>query len=479
MFFNAVENISRYAIRLFPILVAVCLLVFPAYKGILPGYIPVLLGVAIAAVCFRQHAAISRYINSWSNLKLLLLLIVLPAIIQFILIMVIQSEATYDGLFVFRHAETLVSTGKMDPLTYYPPLQTWWYAAWFKLFGASTVVAQIAHIPLSAGITWLVYRTAKRLGSQAHARMAGLAAAWYPSFIGYVLTTPYYHYLYTFLMVLMVWALIRAVGFNLQQSTSRLPNWKYYFIAGLAGGLGALTKGTQLIAPIQVVTWLLVLGCVTKIFPWRRIAGGIVIFGIGMMLVLSPWMIRNWGVFDDIVPVCTSGGLVLYSANNPTSNGLYSDIPDTVALKTPAEMLAHSRWCSDQAKEFIISQPGVFLNLAWRKFLHTWGVEATFADLINRAGKPCIYTQHAFTLFFLTGWSALVTAWLFISYQRLRIQKSLSTYEILSGVLILSNALVYVVFEGGDRHHLPLVPLILLCLIGGRPVENSHATKND
>jgi len=473
MILIALENISRFAIRFFPYLVAACLLIFPAYKGIWPGYIPVVSGLVFTMVFYRKQNGISECIGSWSNCRLFLILLVLPATIQIMLILVIQSVPMYDGLFVVRHAETLVTTGRMDPLTYYPPLQTWWYAAWFKLFGSSAVVAQLSHIPLSAGVTWLVYRTAKYFGSEKHARMVGLAAAWYPSFVSYVLTTPYYHYLYTLLMVWMVHGLLRGAAtfpiqkstFNSQHSTLNIQLWKYWGVAGVAAGLGSLTKGTQLIAPLQVVTWLVILGCVTKVFPWRRMIGGMIVFLIGMMLALGPWTIRNWYVFNDVVPVCTSGGLVMYSANNPTSNGLYSDIPDTVALQTPAEMLAHTRWCSDQARDFIRNHPKEFANLAWRKFLHTWGVEATFAELIHRKDKPAVPMQHAFSFLFLTGWASLVAAWALKSFLLARQRSPLSAYELLAGVLILSNALVYVVFEGGDRHHLPLVPLILLYLM--------------
>ena len=38
-------------------------------------------------------------------------------------------------------------------------------------------------------------------------------------------------------------------------------------------------------------------------------------------------------------------------------------------------------------------------------------------------------------------------------------------FPLLVAVLVLSNAAVYLVFEGGDRHHLPLVPLIMAILL--------------
>lgn len=483
MISHAVETISRYGIRLFPFLTAGCVLIFPAYKGVWPGYVPIVAGILFTGFFISRFDELARYISARTTRWLGIALYVLPAVVQVALIWVIQSEPTYDGLYVFRHAETLLNTGRMDPMTYYPPAQTWWYALWFKLFGVSPEVAQLSHIPFSIGITWSVYRMGKLIGGEVSARLVALGVAWYPSFLGYVLTTPYYHYLYTLLTLWLVWGLVKAATINIQRSTSSVQHstcdirvWMYWGMAGLAAGLGALTKATQLIAPLQVVAWTVVTACALAI-PWRKWLVGLVVFCAGMLLVVGPWTLRNWMVFEDLVPVCTSGGLVLYSANNPGSNGLYSGIPDAVDLDTPAQMLAHSRWCSEQAKAFMMEHPRAFMRLAWIKFLHTWGIEATFADLINRGGKPCIQTEHVFTFLFFSGWAALVGAWLRKSFLQIRHHTPLSAFEILAGVLILSNAVVYVVFEGGDRHHLPLVPLILLLLIPSIP--NARSTNSD
>jgi hypothetical protein len=337
---------------------------------------------------------------------------------------------------------------------------TWWYAGWFRVFGVSSLVAQWSHIPLSLGVTWATFRLARQVtGSLSAATWAGLMVAWYPTFLGYVLTTPYYHYLYTVMTVLMVWALYRfwIIDFGF---------WigGFAFFAGVTAGAGALTKAVQLIAPLQMVTWLVVMACALSFrsLPWRKWAGGVLAFGVGMLLVLAPWMARNERVFGEVVPICTSGGLVLYSANNPESNGLYSGMPDAVLLMSPTEMLAHSRWCSDRAKAFMKHEPALFLNLVGRKFLHTWGSEATFTELINWRGESTAWIKMGFSFVFLSGWAGLVFLWGQGAIRQLRQRAPLSSYEVLMGVALLSNALVYVIFEGGDRHHLPFVPLIVV-----------------
>ncbi len=468
------DRLSRIAfgfIRFFPGLVVISLLMIPAVKGLWLGYVPILVGAAVAwglAVCWP---GILPVVSSIPGGRWAWWLYGFPVLGQAMLIFVFAPVPSFDGFFVYSHAVTLVETGMMDPMTYYPPAQTWWYALWFQVFGGSVLVAQLAQIPLSAGVTWCTVRLARAVVGEPHARLAGLAVAWYPTFLIYVLTTPYYHYLYTLLTVLMVWLLIRY---------ERDDQWRWIILAGAAAGLGALTKAVQLIAPLQVLVWwvVLVLASGGRSIRWRHYGRGAAGFVVGMLVVIGPWAYRNYQVFDALVPVCTSGGLVLYSANNPASNGLYSSIPDEVSLDSPAAMLAHSRWCSEQARAFMVEEPAHFARLALNKFLHTWGVEATFAELINRRGVHDPWIKPGFSFLSMGGWSVLVFWWVGGAFRAWRHGLKPGAYEALAGVLIWSNAVVYLVFEGGDRHHLPLVPLLVVMLLdlqrradGCRPCE--------
>jgi hypothetical protein len=447
---------SVLAIRTFPLLVALCVMVFPAYKGMALGYVPLAVGALAAGWLLR-----AKCVPAVLGRPGIVALYVLPLVLQAVLLLTFRPEPWFDGLYVYRHAVELLNSGRMDPMTYYPPAMTWWYAGWFWRMGASVPLAQLSQLPLSAGVTWATLQLAREVaGAEGTSRRIALATAWYPTFLGYVLTTPYYHYLYTLLTVLMVWLLLRC--WNRAWTPAGMV------LAGLCAGLGALTKAVQLVAPLQLGCWLLIMMCANR---WnaatvRRWMLGAGLFVVGMMLVLLPWMMRNWRTFHDLVPVCTSGGLVLYSANHPDSNGLYSDGPDKVALATPADMLAHSRWCADQAKTFMRDEPGLFAHLVWRKFLHTWGSEATFTELINWRGQTTPAIKRGFSFLFLAGWAAVVFFWVVCAGRMIRGREPLTAFEVLVGVLILSNALIYVVFEGGDRHHLPLVPLILV-LVGG------------
>lgn len=430
--------------RIFAVVVLGLLMSFPALKGMWLGYVPVLAGLALAQHLIKT--GLPAVVPGWSERRFLAFVIAVPAVVQIVLLLALRPEPSFDGLFVYREAVTLAATGQLSPLTYYPPAQTWWYALWFKLLGATPLVAQLSHLPWHAAVTLLAYGLTRQVASSA-ARPAAVAVAFYPSFLGYVLTTPYYHYLYTATLVASAWgwwAMARGGRGGLG--------------AGLVSGVGALTKATQLIAPAQAAVFALLAPGVTA----RRKIALVLLTAAGLGLVLAPWAVRNYRIFGAWVPVCTSGGLVLYSANNPESNGLYSPTPDQAAIHTPADMLAHSQACSEKAVDFIRENPGHFARLAARKVLHTWGSEATFAELINRRGRPLGRMEDLFSAAFLAGWSALVGLWSMAAWRDLRARRPPDLWELLVAVVVGSNLVVYAVFEGGDRHHLPLVPLLVV-----------------
>lgn len=449
---NRVRQLTALLFRSMALLVLGLVLLFPSHKDLTIVYGPLLLALGLALSLHR------RFQTGWSPFESLrapayfALLVIGPALLQMALLLLLRPEPMFDGKFVYEEAVALAKTGQMSPLTYYPPAQTGWYALWFKLFGVSPLVAQCSHLPLHALVSLLTYGLARSTVPR-HARIAGLAVAWYPGFVGYVLATPYYHYLYTAGVVATAWAWVSAV---------KCP--RNAVVAGLASGFGALAKATQLIAPAQAVLfWLLAPSADGKSTArLARIWKLVLLFVCGMAIVIAPWTFRNWKIFGELVPVCTSGGLVLYSANNEESNGLYSGVPDAASIDSPHAMLAHSRESADRAKRFIRENPGRFLSLAWNKILHTWGGEATFAELINNRGQSLGWAEDLFSAAFFLGWACIVGFWAAVSITALNARLPLSAIELASAIVIGSNAAVYALFEGGDRHHLPMVPLIVV-----------------
>ena len=267
----------------------------------------------------------------------------------------------------------------------------------------------------------------------------------------YILVTPYYSSLYVVFILLMVLSWLRVQADR--------PFWIPAFGGGVAAGCGALAKAVLLIAPAQTLLFLIL---TDRSIVQRRLWVVWGIFTLAMMATIAPWILRNYQVFGRPVPVATSGPLVLYSANNPRSNGLYSSLPDETHVTTPAEMLSHGQWCREQAFRFIRSRPRDFASLVWRKLLHTWGTETTFVELINFKGQTLGKWDPALRAVVLTGWATLVLAWATTAVRAMYHRMPPAPLEIATGLLVLSKIIVYSLYEGGARHHLPAVPLLIL-----------------
>lgn len=455
------------AFRLAPLLVLSALWVFPAYKHVYLGYLPVICGSLLALAIRARHPGGAVRHRPPNDLAFLTGLVLLTAAMQAAAVLVFRPQPLADGYYVLREAGRLLTTGRMNPVTYYAPAQIWYYAAFFRGFGATPLVAQLSQIPLGACLPLLVFFAGRVAIGPAAARGAALAVALYPSLVLYILVTPYYFYLYTFcwLLTLAAWLRLAAGG---KPATAV---W-----GGVAAGIGALAKSVLLLAPFQA---LLFLALAAGSFWRRRVWQSWLLFVCAMAATILPWTLRNWHVLGVPVPICTSGPMVLYSANHPDSNGLYHSRPDESMPANAQEMVAHAARCRRLAWAAIRHQPAAFLRRAGFKFLHTWGTETTFVELINRNGQPLQAAGLALRFVVQTGWAALVCAWAGMALRRLRTRAPPDILEIAAGLLVFSKFAVYVVYEGGARHHLPVVPMLILLVASGLATtsarEQGHA----
>lgn len=459
---NYIGKFIHAVFLLFLLAVAAAVPAFPVLKARLVIALPILLVFLLWGLSRTPRVRglllrIREGIDACPERLYTALILIVPAVIQIAAILIIRPVPVHDARFVIDQAVRFAQTGSMPPLTYYAPGQIWWYAAFFRVFGAGDLVAQLSHVPLAVLAVLVCYRTARQWTPD-HARGLSALFALYPAWIFYILVTPYYFYLYTLLILLMVWAIGQAL---------RDGQWLWAALAGLAAGTAALTKAVALIAPMQIAAAMMC-GRV------KRKALIILSFVLVMTAVLMPWSIRNYRVFNAWVPVCTSGGLVLLSANHPDSNGLYSPVPDETLIKTPENMLAHSRECEEEAWRIIREHPVFFLERAVKKFIHTWGNEATYAELINRRGKKAPWLDNAMASLSQTAWVGLVLSCVILILRgRAGARPSKEGVMIcLLEIIILSNALVYLVYEGGARHHLPMVPLLLLWMTASKNGSN-------
>jgi len=156
------------------------------------------------------------------------------------------------------------------------------------------------HLGLGAGTVWLTAAAAKGSGlSRGQGIIAALVTACDPVLVwqsrSVMTETPA-----AFLTAASLAALCR-------------PGWTGPVLGGLAFGLAASCRPSLLAGAILTIMAALV---VKPGAPWLRLVRGGAL-AAALVMVLLPWMIRNYLVFGEPVWTTTHGGYTLALANNP------------------------------------------------------------------------------------------------------------------------------------------------------------------
>jgi len=172
---------------------------------------------------------------------------------------------------------------------------------WFKFFGDnSELTAKWMNVVMSMGTIYLVYYLLHRLTERKFIIMAAtIAVIFFPQ-----------HIAYTNAIGTEVMSAFFLAGVIAIQVTPF--NWKIkYPVLGVAVGIMALTKPFFMAYPlvIALVEWL-------KHKEYKESLKLLAIVTAFMILVISPWTVRNYNKFGRIIPISYNSGFNLYINNN-------------------------------------------------------------------------------------------------------------------------------------------------------------------
>ncbi len=152
----------------------------------------------------------------------------------------------------------------------------------------------------------LVAGLAGRIAGPGGAVAGAAIAAVYPPIAwlsGYVLSEP----LYSALALAVVW-LLHVVPAG---AARRVPAALATFAAGVLAGVAVLTKELMVFFLPFAAVWLL----------WRRGRIPALALAVGVALVLTPWIARNYAVHGRFVLTASHGGVTFWTGNNPLARG--------------------------------------------------------------------------------------------------------------------------------------------------------------
>jgi hypothetical protein len=257
-------------------------------------------------------------------------------------------------------------------------------------------------------------------------------------------------------MLLGVWLLLR--------DPDRL-RLSHVILGGICLGLSTLTRPPGLLIPAVILPYL----WLSQRSFWRPVFRLIVV-GVFMLLTLLPWVVRNYGIFNDFV-LTTNGGANLWIGSlYESGNGgfLLDESLTAEELAQSGEInamdeLTQQDMFREWALENIREQPVSYFLYGFKKmremyFFDIEGVALSFAELPaeTEIPKPIRFATYASAQVYYMLVVILLGVSL-VSYLT-RLRQSKPGYLLLI-LLILYWTAIHFIYFGSGRFHYPILPI--------------------
>jgi 4-amino-4-deoxy-L-arabinose transferase-like glycosyltransferase len=342
---------------------------------------------------------------------------------------------------------------------YWPPGWSFTLALFFKIFGPSLYIVKMINLACSVVAGWFTLDLGRRLfKSELAGRLALLTLAIYPNSIGYI-PSAMTEVFYTTLFLALLWMIV-------------VPRTNFRFLAaGLVLGVATLVKSQSL----AVLPFIFLIAILRQPLTLKRISAAL--FGVGLVgatacLVIAPWIVRNYAVFNQWVFISTNGGLTLLTGNNPSARGDYTpDDPLVTSIdRNVSNQVEVDKEARRRALEWIKENPGRFVLLIPMKWFRLWAPDGESEWWFQGGFKA--YEEYAFyfrlvrylnqaiymLLLLAFAWSGLL-----LFSGRVKISESLLDWWALPYAIAVYLTVLAIVFPGQSRFHYPAMPLIIMC----------------
>jgi 4-amino-4-deoxy-L-arabinose transferase-like glycosyltransferase len=171
----------------------------------------------------------------------------------------------------------------------------------FALFGKSLVAVQVVNVAFSSITAVLTHVLARKTGlSQTAGVIAALVFFFHPGILVAESRGGVECMLTLCLAASVLYALIAI----------ERQNFGAFAIAGMLNGLAMLVKSS--VAPILPALFLYSMWKMGDGFRRRKILAGMAICGFVTVLVMAPWVVRNYRLSGEFIPTMTVSGLVAF-----------------------------------------------------------------------------------------------------------------------------------------------------------------------
>jgi 4-amino-4-deoxy-L-arabinose transferase-like glycosyltransferase len=331
-----------------------------------------------------------------------------------------------------------------------PPVYPYILAAVFKVFGVYSTASAFVILTFNsifAALTCLtIYGIAKRIYGTAVARATAWTWAVFPYLIYWPVRVVWETSFTTFLLSLALLLTLRM--------GDRPPSRRAWLGFGALWGLIMLTNTAVVSMLPFCLLWI-----VYRVGPAPKQISGIALCVAAAAIAASPWIVRNYIVFDKFIFVRDNLPLELHMANNDESSGLWTrnEHPgnDSVAMQEFQRLgeIQFMKTKGDEFEEFLHDHPGKFVWFSLKRGFYFWAAPPQFVVTSN--GYNLGIARH--TGFSLGAVLAFAGLWLSI---RKRIRGAF-----LLACFLLVYPLPYYVVNPFPRYKAPIEPEMILLIV--------------
>jgi 4-amino-4-deoxy-L-arabinose transferase-like glycosyltransferase len=349
------------------------------------------------------------------------------------------------------------------PTAWLAPIYPYLLAGVFKVFGVYTSASAIAILSINSIFSALtilpVYFIARRTFGPRAALWSGWLAAMFPYAWYWAIKWAWETSLATLLLTCVFLLSMRMAGINWigkdRWEFTPGARWNDWLLFGFLWGLIALVNPSLLLWLPFCALWLLVIqlrvGQGSRAM-WQAIAAGMV-----FVVVLSPWVARNYAVFHRFIPLRSNFGAELRMGNADDAVGLWrfwmhpsSNVLELQKYRQMGE-IAYVHMKQRQALEFIRAHPAKFAKLCARRAVYFWyGTPRDSGMEILTQGR-----NIGFLLSSLLAFGGLWIVW-----------RGRNPTTFLFASLLFAAPLIYYVTFPHPRYRAPIEPEMLILMVG-------------
>jgi len=390
--------------------------------------------------------------------------IVLAFGIRLVWLLIFHPHPVSDFAFYFHSAESIArglgySRNGISPTAYFPVGYPLFLGVIFRVFGISVTMALAVNLVLSVTSLFLAYRIARNLfRSELTGRLSILLLAIYPDNVAYSALVGV-EALHLFLLLLGVTLLLPSIGNN-----GEVHPWRL-LAAGIVFGFATLSKAQTLMLPLMLLSLF-------PQFSWNLTSivhrlKKIIILYAALIVVLIPWVMRNYGLYKDFV-FSNNDGLDLYIGNGPEANGTFVTVPWFDVGDNTWKEYEVNKIARREAIEYIKTHPLRTLSLMPQKLVALfdngdgiyWTSEGAGNGSMSPQGVLPLLDQinaiYEITIIVLFAVSVALGYW-----KRLWYGKGHGWPQL--GIVVIFYFIgIYLVYFGAARFHFPIIPWMMM-----------------